>query len=57
MSALVGQCLNRRLGDLETLRRETGTWQRERNAAQKGVDWRFTKENARIKLKHLYPQF
>lgn len=55
LSALAGQCLNRRLGDMETLRRETGAWERARNAAQKGVDWRFTKEKARIKLKHLYP--
>jgi hypothetical protein len=57
LSVLVSQCLNRRLGDIETLRRETAAWQRERNAAQKGVDWRFTKQDARIKLKHLYPQF
>ena len=57
LSVLAGQCLNRRLGNLETLRRETAAWQRERNAAQTGVDWRFTTEDARIKLKHLYPQF
>ena len=57
LSVLVGQCLDRRLGDLETLRRETAAWQRARNAAQKGVDWRFTNEKARIKLKHLYPQY
>ena len=57
LSVLAGQCLNRRVGNLETLRRETAAWQRQRNASQKGVDWRFTAENARIKLKHLYPQF
>jgi hypothetical protein len=57
LSVLAGQCLNRRLGDLETLRQETAAWERQRNASQKGVDWRFTTENARIKLKHLYPQF
>lgn len=57
LSALATECLDRRLGDLETLRRETRAWHRERNARQKGVDWRFTNEKARIKLKHLYPQF
>ena len=57
LSVLVRQCLNRRLGDIETLRRESATWQRKRNAAQKSVEWRFTNESARIKLKHLYPQF
>ena len=57
LSVLVGQCLKRRLGDMQKLRRETVAWERERNAAQKGVDWRFTTEDARIKLKHLYPQF
>lgn len=57
LSVLVGQCLNRRLGNIKTVRRETAAWERERNASQKGVDWRFTKEKARIKLKHLYPQF
>lgn len=57
LSVLANQCLNRRLGDLETVRRETAEWERQRNADQKGVDWRFTSETARIKLKHLYPQF
>lgn len=57
LSVLAGQCLNRRLGDLETLRRETAAWERARNAAQKGVNWRFTTAEARIKLRHLYPQF
>ena len=56
LSALVTQCLNRRLGNIKTVRRETAAWERDRNTSQKGVDWRFTKEKARIKLKHLYPQ-
>ncbi len=56
LSVLVGQCLNRRLGTIKTVRRETAAWERDRNTSQKGVDWRFTKEKARIKLKHLYPQ-
>ena len=55
LSALTKQCLDRRLGDLDTVRRETAAWARDRNAAQKSVDWQFTTANARIKLKHLYP--
>ncbi len=56
LSALTVQCLDRRIASLAELRRETKAWERERNAAQKGVDWRFTTEGARIKLKHLYPK-
>ena len=55
LSAMTKQCLDRRLGDIETLRRESATWARDRTAAQKSVDWRFTTADARIKLKHLYP--
>lgn len=57
LSALVRQCLNRRLSGIRALRKETAAWQRKRNAARKKVDWRFTTKNARIKLKRLYPQF
>ena len=56
LSALTKQCLDRRVPDIETLSRETKAWERERNGRQKGVDWRFTTEDARIKLKRLYPQ-
>jgi len=56
LSALTKQCLDRRLGDLDTVRRESAAWARDRTAAQKSVDWRFTTGDARIKLKHLYPQ-
>jgi hypothetical protein len=56
LSALTGQCLDRRIPDIETLQRETKGWERKRNANQKGVDWHFTAPDARIRLKHLYPQ-
>jgi hypothetical protein len=56
LSALTGQGLNRRIPDIETLRHETSAWEKRRNACHKGVDWQFTTQNARIKLKHLYPQ-
>jgi hypothetical protein len=57
LSVLSKQCLYRRIADLETLRHETKAWEQERNAKQTGVDWRFTTEDARIKLKRLYPQY
>ena len=57
LSAFTGQCLDRRMPDIETLRNETRAWEQRRNARHKGVDWQFTTQNARIKLKRLYPQF
>ena len=55
LSVLAGQCLDRRLADQATLQREVAAWEATRNATGRGVDWRFTTEDARIKLKHLYP--
>ena len=55
IGAMVGQCLNRRLPDRETLRREVDAWQQRRNREAVRVDWRFTTADARIKLKSLYP--
>jgi DDE superfamily endonuclease len=54
-SVLSRQCLDRRIGDAETLRNETRAWQQARNAASKTVDWQFTTADARTKLKRLYP--
>jgi hypothetical protein len=54
-SVLSQQSLDRRLADQATLEREVAAWQAARNACGRGVDWRFTTEDARIKLKHLYP--
>jgi transposase len=55
LSILGRQCLNRRLPDRETLQREVAAWERDRNARAARMEWRFTAEDARIKLKHLYP--
>ena len=55
-SVLDRQCLSRRLPDLPTVRREIGAWVNERNRVSTAVDWRFTTEDARIKLKRLYPK-
>ena len=56
LSVLTRQCLDRRIPDIVFLQKETKAWQRERNAQQKAVDWQFATEDARIKLKRLYPQ-
>ncbi len=55
LSVLTGQCLNRRLGTKGELARQVAAWERQRNEAEAQIDWRFTTENARIKLKKLYP--
>ena len=56
LSALGRQCIaNNRIPNLEVLRNLLKPWAVGRNAAQKGVDWHFTAEDAKIKLKHLYP--
>lgn len=54
-SALTKQCLKRRIPDAKTLEREVGAWCDQRNQRNTTVDWRFTSEDARIKLRKLYP--
>ena len=56
LNVLARQCLDRRIPDKPTLVREIGAWERERNAVRKPVNWRYTTDDARIKLKRLYPQ-
>lgn len=56
LSALGNQCLSkRRMDSVEKLNEEIASWNTERNAAQKSVNWQFKTADARIKLKHLYP--
>src|SRR3712207_5682530 len=55
LSVLVRQCLKRRIPDIETLGGEAEAWCGERNRLGTSVDWRFTTEDARIKLRKLYP--
>jgi hypothetical protein len=57
LSALGRQCLDRRIPDQATLRQEVASWEAARNAAGSTIDWRFTTDDARIKLKHLYPSY
>lgn len=56
LSVLTKQCLDRRIPEIETLRSETRQWARERNAGQISVDWQLITDQARIKLKRLYPK-
>jgi hypothetical protein len=55
LSVLVRQCLKRRVPDMQTLEQEAGAWCEERNRLGTSVEWRFTTEDARIKLRKLYP--
>lgn len=55
LSHLSRQCLDRRIPDKETFIRETTAWCKERNESNSTIDWQFTADDARIKLKRLYP--
>jgi hypothetical protein len=57
LSALTRQCLDRRISDLNVLNTELAAWQAATNADQRQVDWQFTTNDARIKLRHLYPRY
>jgi hypothetical protein len=56
LSRLTRQCLDRRIDDLDLLNVELAAWQTATNDDQRQVDWQFTASDARIKLRHLYPQ-
>jgi hypothetical protein len=49
------QCLSRRIDNADDLRRETTAWEAARDSATATVNWQFKTEDARIKLKRLYP--
>jgi hypothetical protein len=55
LAVLAGQCLDRRIEDAAMLSREVAAWLVHRNAAHTKASWRFTTQDARIKLKTLYP--
>lgn len=55
LSALARQCLERRIGDIETFKKDVTTWTAKRNHARKTVHWKFTKPDARRKLNRKYP--
>jgi len=56
LSSMTRQCLTgRRIGTIDELRKETAAWAASGNAKRRGVDWQFTIDDARTKLKSLYP--
>ena len=55
LNVLIGQCLNRRIDKISTIRRECAAWQEHRNNKNAKINWQFTAKDARIKLKRLYP--
>ena len=55
LGVLARQCLDRRIPEQNVLRSEVAAWDRERNRDGIRVDWRFTTQDARLKLKSLYP--
>jgi hypothetical protein len=57
LSSMTRQCLKgRRFGTIDALRKETAAWHRHSNARQRGVDWQFKIDDARVKLKSVYPK-
>ena len=54
-SVLSRKCFNRRLADMETVSKEVDAWTTTRNRSAVTVEWQFTTEDARIKLKQFYP--
>jgi len=57
LSVLGRQCLSRRIPNQDQLRHEVNAWGKYRNETMATVDWRFTTDDARIKLRKLYPSF
>ena len=55
LSVLSRQCLNDYFETREQMADQIAHWERQRNESRAGIDWRFTTDDARIKLKRLYP--
>jgi len=56
INVLVGQCLDRRIDSLERMRQEVAAWQQRRNQLDAKINWQFITQDARVKLRSLYPQ-
>lgn len=56
LSALNGQCLDRRIPDIQIMQTEVAAWEKNRNNHIRKIDWQITTADARIKLKRLYPK-
>ena len=57
LNVLRGQCLGRRIDGIGDVQSEVAAWQRHRNNRDATVNWQFTTEKARVKLRRLYPTF
>jgi hypothetical protein len=57
LAVLATQCLDRRIPDKSKLIEEVAAWQDNRNRRHAKADWQFTTNDARVKLKRLYPRF
>lgn len=55
LNVFIGQCLGRRIDDIEVVRNESSAWQEFRNNKDAKVNWQFTTKDARVKLERLYP--
>lgn len=56
-SVLARQCLAEWMPSIQVVQEQVRAWQQHRNQAQATINWRFTAQEARIKLKRLYPSF
>ena len=57
LSVLSGQCLSRRIDNIDEIKKEVKAWQEARNNKKAKIKWQFTTEDARVKLRRLYPTF
>ena len=55
LNVLTSQCLNRRIDNMVTIRKETRAWEKDKNKKKTKINWQFKTDDARIKLKRLYP--
>lgn len=57
LNILIKQCLSRRIGSIGEMRTEVAQWETQRNNSRYKINWQFTTDDARIKLRRLYPTF
>lgn len=55
LNVMIGQCLRRHIATLDEVHQELAAWQKSRNHLKAAINWQFTDEDARVKLKRLYP--
>jgi hypothetical protein len=55
LNVLMGQCLNRRIDNIDAMKQQVKAWQQDRNNKEAVINWQFTNDKARVKLKRLYP--